>query len=304
MSDRTGGPAFVVIGDVMTDVAVHSAHDLTRDLARGSDTAADIVVGGGGAGGNVASWLGHLGADVGLVAAVGADAAGRLAVEMLQEHAVRVHAVRDASRATGTVVALADGRGERTMITDRGANVALSEQDLPRGWFRPGAHLHLSGYTLFMEPARAAGLAALRMAAACGMSVSVDPASWSPLREVGPHRFLAWTQVAGLCLPNAAEARLLTDTVDLEEAARRLGAHYGCTVITAGADGALWSDGAEVVWAPAADPGDVAGGVGAGDAFTAGYLVALQRKAGPAAALAMASQVAVRVLRRPGARPD
>jgi hypothetical protein len=48
-------PAVVVIGDVMTDVTIHSDADLTRDLARGSDTAADIRLGGGGAGGNVAA---------------------------------------------------------------------------------------------------------------------------------------------------------------------------------------------------------------------------------------------------------
>ena len=303
MSGQAAGPAFVVLGDVMTDVAVHSAHDLTRDLARGSDTAADIVVGGGGAGGNVASWLGHLGADVGLVAAVGDDDAGRLAIEMLQRHGVRVHAIRDAARATGTVVAIGGGGGERTMITDRGANAGLAAQDLPRHWFRPGAHLHLSGYTLFAPPARAAGQAALRMAAARGMGISVDPASWAPLRKVGPQRFLRWTQAAGLCLPNAAEAGLLAGTTDLETAARRLGGQYGCAVVTAGADGALWSDGTAVVRAPAAAVGPVAGGVGAGDAFTAGFLVAARQGAEPAAALAAAADVAVRVLRRPGARP-
>jgi sugar/nucleoside kinase (ribokinase family) len=303
VSGRAGGPAFVVIGDVMTDVAVHSTRDLTHDLARGSDTAADIVIGGGGAGGNVAAWLGHLGADVGLVAAVGDDAAGRLAIEMLERHGVRVHAVRSRSRATGTVVAIGDGGGERTMLTDRGANSGLSAQDLPRDWFRAGAHLHLSGYTLFAEPARAAGRAALRMAAACGMRVSVDPASWAPLRAIGPQRFLQWTAVAGMCLPNAAEARLLAGTSDVQDAARRLGAHYGCAVVTAGADGALWSDGTRVLSVPAPGPVDVASGVGAGDAFTAGYLAAANRGADPAAALAGAARAAAQVLRRPGARP-
>lgn len=303
MSGRAAGPAFVIIGDVMIDVTVRSAHDLTRDLAHGSDTAADIVLGGGGAGGNVAAWLGHLGADVGLVAAVGADDAGRLAIEMLVRHRVRVHAIRDPTRATGTVIAIGLGGGERTMITDRGANAGLTMRDLPRHWFRSGAHLHLSGYTLFTPPARDAGRAALRMAASCGMSISVDPASWAPLRELGPPRFLRWTHAAQVCLPNAAEARLLADTTDLDEAARRLGAHYGCAVVTAGADGALWSDGATVVRAGAADAGDVTGGVGAGDAFTAGYLEAIQRGVKPADALAAAARVAAHVLRHPGARP-
>lgn len=296
-------PAFVVVGDVMTDVTVDSPHDLTRDLARGSDTEAHIVVGGGGAGGNVAAWLAHLGAAVGLIAAVGDDGAGRLAIESLRGHGVTVHTVRDASRPTGTVIALGDRGGERTMITDRGANVSLSPGDLPRRWFRPGAHLHLSGYTLFARPARAAGIAAMGLAVTRGMSISVDPASWAPLRRLGPARFLAWTTAADVCLPNADEARVLAGTDDLDEAARRLGAHYGHAVVTAGAVGALHSDGAEIVRIAApVEPGPRAG-IGAGDAFTAGYLAAVRSGDGPAAALRAATRVAVDALRRAGARP-
>jgi sugar/nucleoside kinase (ribokinase family) len=297
-------PAVVVIGDVMTDVTIHSDADLTHDLAHGSDTAADIRLGGGGAGGNVAAWLAFLGVQVGLVAAVGDDDAGDLALAGLQRRGVAVHAVRDPTRPTGTVVALVDARGERTMITDRGANVALSPRDVPMSWFGPGARLHLSGYTLFTRPARSAALAALGHAASCGMGISVDPASWAPLRQAEPARFLAWTAAADLCLPNADEARLLAGTDDLDAAARRLGARYGQAIITAGADGAVWSDGRAVLREPAGTHADVLTGIGAGDAFTAGYLAALHRGATPRDALAAAVDVAGSALRRPGARPD
>lgn len=296
-------PAVVVVGDVMTDVAVRSEHDLTRRLARGSDTAAAITIGGGGAGGNVAAWLAHLGIDVGLVAAVGGDAAGRLAIDDLERHGVALHAVRAASRPTGTVIAFGDGTGERTMVTDRGANLALSPGDLPVAWFRPGARLHLSGYTLFTDPPRAAGLAALRLAASAGMGISVDPASWAPLRQVGAAPFLDWTAAAGLCLPNADEARLLAGCDDLDTAARRLGAHYGAAVVTAAADGAVWSDGTDVLRTVASRRTDVRAGLGAGDAFTAGYLAATCRGATVADALAAGAATASQVLDRAGARP-
>jgi ribokinase len=296
-------PAVVVIGDVMTDVTIRSDADLTRDLAHGSDTAADILVGGGGAGGNVAAWLAFLGIEVGLVTAVGDDDAGQLALAALERRGVTVHAVRDPTRPTGTVVALVDAGGERTMITDRGANVALAPRDVPAAWFGPGTRLHLSGYTLFEPPARWAALSALAQAARAEMGISVDPASWAPLRQVEPSRFLAWTAAADLCLPNADEARLLAGTDDLDTAARRLGARYGQAVVTAGAGGAVWSDGCDILREPAGTHADLRAGIGAGDAFTAGYLAALHRDATPRDALAVAVDVAGNALQRPGARP-
>lgn len=295
-------PAVIVIGDVMTDVTVLSDQDLTRDLARGSDTAASIELGGGGSGGNVAAWLAALDVEVGLVTAVGDDAAGRLAIDLLERKGVAVHAARDPSRPTGTVVALCDRNGERTMITDRGANVALSPGDVPVAWFRRGSHLHVSGYTLFATPVRSAAQAALQLAASNGMSISVDPASWAPLHEVGPAAFLAWTAAAHLCLPNVDEARVLTGTDDAEAAARRLGAHYGEAIVTAGADGAIWSDGRQTMHQPAAEV-DRHSGVGAGDAFAAGYLAARQRHATPRDALNAATLTARDALRQSGARP-
>jgi len=292
----------VVIGDVMTDVTVSSSADLTRDLARGSDTAADVRLGGGGAGGNVAAWLAFLGIDVGLVAALGADGAGDLAVAQLERRGVTVHAVRDTARPTGTVIALCGAGGERTMITDRGANVALAPRDLPAAWFGPGTRVHLSGYTLFAPPARHAAIAALAMAAASDLMTSVDPASWAPLERVGRARFRAWTAGVDLCLPNADEARLLTGGAAPDLAARRLGAYYGQAVVTAGAGGAVWSDGRRVIHRPATPSPDLRDGVGAGDAFTAGYLAALVRRAPVEAALAAAAEAAVLALRQPGPR--
>jgi sugar/nucleoside kinase (ribokinase family) len=292
----------IVIGDVMTDVTVLSDHDLTRDLARGSDTAASIQLGGGGSGGNVAAWLAALDVDVGLVTAVGDDDAGRLAIDLLEGKGVVVHAAQDPSRPTGTVIALCDSSGERTMITDRGANVALSPDDLPAAWFRRGSHLHISGYTLFATPVRAAAREALRLAASNGVRISVDPASWAPLQHVGPAEFLAWTAAAHLCLPNLDEARVLAGTDDVEAAARHLGAHYGEAIVTAGADGAIWSDGRHSVHQPAAEV-DQHNGIGAGDAFTAGYLAALLRHSTPRDALSAAARTARDALRQPGARP-
>jgi sugar/nucleoside kinase (ribokinase family) len=282
----------------MTDVAVHVT---ARTLAAGSDIPARIVVGGGGAGGNVAAALGRLGAAVGLVARVGDDGAGVAALHAVEQTGAALHAQVDRTVATGTVVALIDVAGERTMLSDRGANRYLARDDLPDDWFRAGAYLHLSGYSLFDEPARAAGIEVLRRAAAAGMSISVDPASWAPLQAFGAARFLSVTSAARLCLPNADEAQVLTGLDDPAAAARRLADHYGTAVVTCGAGGAVWSDGATVRRQPV-DEVEVLDSTGAGDVFVAHYLAATIRGAAPAAALARAVRGAATAVGVTGAR--
>jgi ribokinase len=291
-------PRVVVVGDLVTDVIV----SIAGVIAVGSDTTAQIVMGDGGAGGNVAAWLRALDVDVGLVARVGNDPAGRDAVERLAAAGVATAATTDPIAPTGTVVALIDSGGERTMLTDRGANQALDAADLPLTWFRPGAHLHLSGYVLFADRGRHAGLAALRAATAAGMTISVDPASWAPLRRWGAARFLATTVDAVLTLPNSDEARVLTGVGDPADSARRLARHHGSAVVKCGADGAVWSDGTATLHCRAART-TVVDSTGAGDAFTAGYLAAWLDGAAPDEALERATLVAARTVGRRGARP-
>ncbi|HEY0639274.1 MAG TPA: PfkB family carbohydrate kinase, partial [Pseudonocardiaceae bacterium] len=170
----------VVVGDVCVDVVVRPV----STPFPGSDTEAAIRVVGGGAGANVAAWLGTLGVPVTLAGRVGDDAAGRQQAAELAGHGVRCALAVDPAEPTGAIVALV-ADGDRTMLADRGANLALSTVDIPDPLPRNG-HLHLSGYTLLHERPRRAAIAALAAARAAGLTVSVDPASEAPLRAAGP----------------------------------------------------------------------------------------------------------------------
>ena len=171
----------VVIGDLMTDTVAHA----TLPLARGSDTPAKVTTHGGGSGANVAAWLAADGADVAFIGRRGADIAGRNRDMELMGYGVDARLVMDPERPTGTCVVMVTHKGERTMLSDPGANAALAPDDLPHDLFVPGAHLHVSGYTLLSEGSRAAALAALDFARRAGMSTSVDGASAAPLERVG-----------------------------------------------------------------------------------------------------------------------
>ena len=281
----------VVAGDLMVDVVAA----LAGPLEHGSDSPAPISHHQGGSGANVAAWLAAAGAEVAFAGRAGSDALGDAALAALDGVILAVE--RDPVLATGTCIVLVEPGGERTMIPDAGANDALELRALPEG-----EHLHVTGYGLLREGSRPAVLRALSLARERGMAISVDPSSAAPLRDAPA--FLDWVADAGLLLPNADEARVLTGDADPERAARALaGGARREVVVTLGAGGALWTDGERVVRADA-EPAEVVDTTGAGDAFAAGLLAARADGADPAGQLAAGCALAARAVAVRGARPS
>ncbi|TAK69747.1 MAG: sugar kinase [Actinomycetota bacterium] len=269
----------------------------------GSTRDARIRTRGGGSGANTAAWLSHEGHATAYVGKVGDDGLGQHAKRDLAACGVDVHIAVDPLEHTGTCVVLVGPDGERTMLPDAGANGSLTPADLPEPLFVGGAHLHLSGYTLLHEGSRMAGLAALDQARRRGMTASVDPSSFGPLRDIGVARFLSWVDGVDLLLANREEACALAGEPDPETAGRSLAESFGTVVVTLGPDGALWlTRGAATVSAPTLAV-DVVDTTGAGDAFTAGLLPAWVDGAEPALALAMGNRLASRAVSTVGARP-
>lgn len=301
----SGGPRgtetldVVVVGDVMVDVIA----TMSGPLARGSDTPSRVTTTGGGSAANVATWLAHQGAPTAYVGRVGDDALGRESVTALTDAGVHAWVSVDATSRTGTCVILVEPGGERSMLPDTGANATLLPADLPPTAFRPGGHLHLSGYTLLSTGSREAGLTALSLASAAGMTTSVDPSSAALLEAVGAARFLEWTRRVDVLLANTDEARVLTGTASPYEAAGALGENYREVVVKLGPDGALWQQGFITASAPAERGVEVVDTTGAGDAFAAGFLAAWLMHPEPETALAAGNRLAARVVTQVGARP-
>jgi ribokinase len=219
------------------------------EIEVGSDTSAAISVSGGGQGANTAAWLAQAGCAVTLVAAVGDDLAGRERVAELTALGVRCAVRTHAGAVTGSVVVLAS-RGERTMITDRGAALLLDPADVTAAIkAAPDAvHLHLSGYPLLDSRSRPGGLAALAAARERGLRTSVDAASAAPLRRVGARAFLDWVRGVDLMLCNRDEAGVLAGVGGAVGQARALTAVAENVVVKLGAEGAVWCDRAGGTW--------------------------------------------------------
>jgi ribokinase len=258
----------VVVGDAITDVVVQ-LHDAP---VVGSDTPATITTGPGGQGASTAAWAARSGGSVHLVGAVGQDRAGDELEAAVAGVGVHGHLERHPVP-SGTIVVLVDPDGERTMLTDRGANQRLS--GLPARALGAGVRVHVSGYVLLDPASREAGLRILAEARQAGASVSVSTSSSAPLKAAGPAAFLAWTRAADLLVGNRAEAEVLTGEGDPEAAVRRLVAHYPTVVVTDGAAGVWWATSDEPPSHLAAVPTTAVDSTGAGDAFAAGLLAGL-----------------------------
>jgi sugar/nucleoside kinase (ribokinase family) len=262
----TRPPRILVIGDVMTDVIVRPE----GQVVGGSDRRASITVQPGGSAANQAAWLASCGASVDFVGRVGAADVERETARF-KEIGVMPHLVGDPNRETGRLIALIDPDGERSFLTDRGANEALEARDISDALIASASHISLSGYSFFAPSPRAAVLDVMRRAG--DKPISVDPASAEFLREVGAETFLAWTEGASIVFPNEEEAATLAGSDDPETQRARLAAHYPLVVIKRGAAGAEAAAG-EDCWRINAPKIEAIDTTGAGDAFVAAFLAA------------------------------
>ena len=293
------GPTVVVLGDVMVDVVTA----MSGPLAVGSDTPSTVTLRGGGSGANVASWLGAgVGRPVVFVGAVGDDVAGRTSVEQLEGCGVVPRVAVAEGRSTGTCVVLVTPDGERSMLPDAGANDGLRPEHLPVDEFRPGRHLHVTGYSLLRPGSRAAAIAAVDLATERRMTISLDPSSEALVLAAGVETVRGWCARSGVVLANEDEARLLTGERDLRRSAAALAELVPEAVVKAGAAGAVWQGGFVSASAPARAV-EVVDTVGAGDAFAAGFLASWLTHPEPETALAEGNRLAAECVTRVGGRP-
>jgi len=257
----------LVVGDVITDIIVMPE----GPMVRGSDRRATIRSRPGGSGANQAVWLAAMGVPVRFAARVAA-ADLEANTEYFRLRSVEPILIGDAHAPSGVLISIVDADGERSFLTDRGANLNLSEADLPASLLDDVELLLVSGYSFFAPSPRAAVTALLREARARRIGTAVDPASVGFLREVGAEAFLKWTQGTGTIFANLDEALELTGSVDLNLQMQTLGRFYSRVVIKRGGAGAAVGGRGGVQISMPAPPSEVIDTTGAGDAFAAAFL--------------------------------
>lgn len=293
-------PHVMVVGDVMVDVLV----EVRAAFAHASDTPSSIATSPGGSAANQAVWLSRAGTLVALVACAGLDPFGDAAIAALESEGVDVTFISRVGRPTGMVVALVEPDGQRSMLTDRGANLDLGATEVVAALSAPDTvdHVHLSGYHLLDDATREAGTEAFSLAARLGATRSVDVSSAGPLRAMGPARFLALVAGCDYLFCNLEEGEALVGRRGPDEVLRALAASFGEVVLTLGADGAMAIDPLGSVHRATAATTAVADTVGAGDALAATYLAHRLLGADVATALFAAAEVSASAVGARGAR--
>ncbi|HEY5051227.1 MAG TPA: PfkB family carbohydrate kinase [Acidothermaceae bacterium] len=288
----------LIVGDVIDDIVVTPLGNVTRD----SDTTSRIRATPGGSAANQAAWLAASGVSVTFVARVGAAAVERHRSE-LEAFGIEAVLIADPDAPTGTIVVMLDADGNRTMYTDRGANLRLTTADVPLSLLDDVDALHVNGYSLFAETPRAAVLSLIEEARRREIVVTADPSSSAYLEELGALTFLSCTRGATVCLPNLDEGRVLSGKREPRDVLAFLGAHYPVVALKLGSGGVLVGEGGQVeLIAPALS--SVVDPTGAGDAFCAGFLSSwLDGKTAVDAATA-GSLLAARAVATYGGRPQ
>ena len=257
----------------------------------------------GGAELNVAIGLARLGLRTAYVSRVGSDAFGDEVVRTLRGEGVDVSRVqRSAQRQTGLMVKELRGPEDARVHYYRQGSAVTELDGLADA--PPARCVHATGITLALGdgPARAVR-DLLSHARATGASVSFDPnfrlKLWplddavAAVREILP-------SVDDLLL-SEAEALAIAATDDLDDALAWLTERgIARVVVRRGAAGAVGWAGGERRTVAARPPAALVDCVGAGDAFTAGYLYERLSGAGFAAAMACGAWAAAHVIAHHG----
>ncbi|MEY2827057.1 MAG: carbohydrate kinase family protein [Candidatus Nanopelagicales bacterium] len=281
----------IFVGDVMQDILI--SHK--EKIAFGSDTQANIKMQGGGSATNAAVWASTLNTEVGLVARIGDDNAGKIILEELNKPNLNLNLVKTENVSSGSCAILIDATGERTMFPDPGANIFLTSQDVPKEWFKQAEIIHISAYSLLRKNTKNAIGEIIEIAKDNGLKTSVDVASSQPLIDNDGFNALKELAPWDYLFANKDEAEVLGDITKIKSLSKNL-------ILKQGSKESLWiTDNTEIKDIP--EKVEVVDLIGAGDAFAAGFLVSVISKDKPQITLKKANQLGAKAVSISGARP-
>jgi len=266
-------------------MGVHVLDTLVRPVeaipeGQGGALVDEIRMTAAGSAGGTALVLARLGAGVRSAGAIGADPLGDMLVTLLERDGVDTSLLvrRDDVQTSASVLPIRPD-GSRPAFHVVGANATYGPADVDWDAIGEATHLHLGGPE-FMGGEAAAVI--LRAARERGITTSAD------ILAPGDSGIVDWIAPAfehlDYLLPNDEQVLGFSGETDLVAGARALlDRGIGCVAATRGADGAVVvsADGVEEVPAFAVDVVDT---TGCGDAYAAGFIVAVANGWDPEAA--------------------
>jgi len=242
-----------------------------------------------------------LGAQAFFSGKVADDEDGQLYIDDLKEAGVDFHSAGQEPGITGKCLVMVTDDAERTMNTFLGASEGLSAREIDQAALVDSEWFYVEGYLVTDEVRTAATKAAVELAKANGVKVSISLSDPFVVSVFGD----ALRQVIGdgvdLIFCNKDEAMAFTGTETLDAASEALKQYTKTFAITDGANGAVTFDGSSLdyshgVKAEAIDTN------GAGDMFAGAFLYAITSGKSYAWAASLANDCAARVVAQFGPR--
>jgi ribokinase len=233
----TAAVRLTVVGSINVDFVAR-----VQRLPRTGETVTDAVLSRipGGKGANQAVAAARLGADVQLIACLGDDELAPVALATLTEAGVRLDRLKRVHGSTGVALITVDATGENEIVVAPGANLELKPDDLDLGDTD---------------------------AVLCQLEIPLETVERAS--ELAPDGF--FLNAAPARTPYPAADVTIVNQFEVETLPQR----DGVVVTTLGSEGAvLYEDGVEVTRASAPHV-EAVDGTGAGDAFTACFVVSV-----------------------------
>jgi len=231
-----------------------------------------ILCGGGGAHNSVVTFKRN-GLRTKLITRVGTDVFGDEIEKIIAKQKISSHIVRDAKGPSGVSYILLDGKGDQTILSQRGISGAFSIRELSRIPRSHWAYLSTGAIPLPVLSKL------VRMLHERGTHVAINPSS-----EMLAHGFVKIKPILNksrVVQLNRKEAAELTNTSlrERKEIFKRLDKEVlGIAIMTDGAHGVSVSDGATILSSRAVRVKRIADMTGAGDAFGSAFVTALIKK--------------------------
>ncbi|QDV13650.1 5-dehydro-2-deoxygluconokinase [Rosistilla oblonga] len=280
-----------LVDDIQQQSVLSSLGDVSLNRCAGG-SAANTIVG-----------IADFGGKVAYAGKVSGDEVGDFFLKDMRDLGITIEVAPAASGPTGTCAVLISEDAQRTMLTNLGVSITLSEADIDEAEIAQAKYLYVEGYLLTGESTKAAAYKAIDCAKRNNVKVAFtasDPFLVNTMRDE------IWSLIEGpvdLFFCNEEEAKSLTKLTDPIACAAEIHKHCENVAMTLGANGSIIMHGGESfpIEGVATDAIDT---TGAGDMYAGGVLYGITNGMSWKQAGHLGSHAASRIVSQLGARME
>jgi len=278
-----------VIGDAFIDVIVP-----VQGIKPGETHHRKIIMQCGGTA-NVAVQIAKLGVKSKFIGKVGDDVFGRYFKQNLKINGVRDLTFVDKKNPTGLCISLSYENGERAMVANRGANDYLKKEEVRCciDEIKDSKIVYFSGYSLLSRKNSESILYLIGESRKHGCQIYFNPGAPNMIKKDFKNIICDFVNVL---IMNIEEAKNITQKNKIEDILKSLNNMVDTAVITMSEGGSIIPNGAKYIHIET-EKLNVSDTTGAGDAFSAGFIVGKLRNMNDVECARLGNEVAAEFLK-------